>query len=263
MGQWGVPSRRDFLTAIGAAALGSHRVQGAPVPGAPVPGSQVPGSQVQGPPSRRAGGPRSNEFVFARLRYNSGDWDYNSKVAANVLDALVQYTTIPVYPEEVVITADSEELLSFPFVFMTGHTLVRFSAADRQNLVDFVENGGLLFSDDCNHDINGLYAKSFEEEMRRAFPGPKTLDKLPNSHPIFRSFFTFPDGPPQTSHELNGWGDDIVHEYVRSIERNNRLGVLYSNKDYGCEWDYDWRNKRFRAEDNTKFAVNVVVYAMT
>ena len=32
------------------------------------------------------------------------------------------------------------------------------------------------------------------------------------------------------------------------------LGVLYSNKDYGCEWDYDWRNKRFQREDNTKFA---------
>ena len=39
--------------------------------------------------------------------------------------------------------------------------------------------------------------------------------------------------------------------------------MLYSNKDYGCEWDYDWRNKRFLAEDNTKFAVNIVMYALT
>ena len=39
--------------------------------------------------------------------------------------------------------------------------------------------------------------------------------------------------------------------------------MLYSNKDYGCEWDYDWRNKRFLAEDNTKFAVNIVIYALT
>ena len=47
------------------------------------------------------------------------------------------------------------------------------------------------------------------------------------------------------------------------IECRGRLGVLYSNKDYGCEWDYDWRNKRFRRDDNTRFAVNLVVYAMT
>ena len=65
---------------------------------------------------------------------------------------------------------------------------------------------------------------------------------------------------------------DMVHDYLRGISARRRggnrdsagrLGVLYSNKDYGCEWDYDWRNKRFRSEDNTRFAVNLVVYTMT
>src|SRR6476659_1701327 len=104
--------------------------------------------------------PTAAEFVFARLRYDSGDWDYNPKVAANVLNSLVEYTTIPVFPEEVVITADSPELLAFPFLFMTGHKLVRFSREERDQLRLFVEQGGFLFSDDCNHDVNGLYAKS-------------------------------------------------------------------------------------------------------
>jgi Domain of unknown function (DUF4159) len=207
--------------------------------------------------------PKGSEFVFARLRYDSGDWDYNSKVAANVLNSIVEYTNIPVYPEEVVITADSRDLLSFPFLFMTGHKLVRFSREEREQLKVFVEQGGLLFSDDCNHDVNGLYAKSFEQEMRTIFPEPGTLAKLPQHHGLYRAFFTFPDGPPTTSHELNGWGDDIVHDYLRAVMHRGRIGVLYSNKDYGCEWDYDWRNKRFQREDNTKFAVNIVVYAMT
>ena len=43
-------------------------------------------------PTPAALNPRGFEFVFARLRYDSGDWDYNPKVAANVLDAVVQYT---------------------------------------------------------------------------------------------------------------------------------------------------------------------------
>ena len=208
------------------------------------------------------GKPRAHEFVFARLRYESGDWDYNPKVAANFLNSVVEYTNIPVYPEEVVITADSEELLSFPFLFMTGHKLVRFSEAERAQLRRFVERGGLLFSDDCNHDVSGLYATSFEQEMRLAFPSGGAMDKLPRNHPIYRSFFQFPDGPPQTAHELNGWGDDLVHDYLRGVSVKNRLGVLYSNKDYGCEWDYDWRNKRFQRDDNTRFGVNIVVYAM-
>ena len=213
-----------------------------------------------GPRQRR---PKASEFVFARLRYDSGDWDYNPKVAANVLNSLVEYTTIPVYGEEVVITADSKELLAFPFLFMTGHKLVRFSREERDRLRVFVEEGGFLFSDDCNHDVNGLFAKSFEEEMHIVFPGSSTLAKLPRRHGIYHCFFPFPDGPPTTSHELNGWGDDIVHDYLRAVEHRGRVGVLYSNKDYGCEWDYDWRNKRFQREDNTKFAVNIVVYAMT
>ena len=215
------------------------------------------------PARPRLGRPRADEFVFARLRYDSGDWDYNPKVAANVLNSVVEYTNIPVYQEEVVITADSDELGGFPFLFMTGHKLVRFSDKERERLRRYVEQGGLLFSDDCNHDVAGLYATSFEGEMKRIFPGPNTLAKLPNTHRIYRSFFAFPDGPPQTAHELNGWGDDLVHDYLRGVEHDGRLGVLYSNKDYGCEWDYDWRNKRFQRDDNTKFSVNVVVYAMT
>ena len=53
---------------------------------------------------------RFYEFTFARLRYNSGDWDYNPKVCSNLLDAVVQYTDIPVNQQEIVITADSAEL---------------------------------------------------------------------------------------------------------------------------------------------------------
>ncbi len=208
------------------------------------------------------GRPRGSEFVFARLRYESGDWDYNPKVAANVLNSVLEYTTIPVYPEEVVIDASSEDLLAFPFLFMTGHKLVRFSAGERDKLRTFVEQGGFLFSDDCNHDVNGLYARSFEQEMKAIFGAGGAMPKLPRRHPLYGSFFVFDDGPPTTSHELNGWGDDIVHDYLRAVEQRGRIGVLYSNKDYGCEWDYDWRNKRFQREDNTKFAVNIVVYAM-
>ncbi|MGE0041913.1 MAG: DUF4159 domain-containing protein [Vicinamibacterales bacterium] len=237
-------SRRRFVQAAGAALAGLA----------------AGGGSAAAQPAR--GGPRGSEFVFARLRYDSGDWDYNPKVAANVLNSVVEYTNIPVYPEEVIIAADSDELLAFPFLFMTGHKLVRFSDAERERLRAFVAGGGLLFSDDCNHDVAGLYAVSFEHEMRAAFPGPGTLDKLPNDHALYRTFFRFPDGPPQTAHELNGWGDDLVHDYLRAVEHDGRVGVLYSNKDYGCEWDYDWRNKRFQRDDNTRFAVNIVVYAM-
>jgi hypothetical protein len=213
------------------------------------------------PREARAAAAPDYDFWFTRLMYNSGDWDVDQRMPANMIMSLIEYTSLRVDPQEHVIALSDPRMLTAPFCYLAGHKLVEFDAAERSNFARYVNNGGFVMVDDCNHDIDGLFARSFESEMDAIF-GPGALRRLPDDHPIYSSFFHF-DGPPATGFELNGWGDDLVHEYLRGIEINGRLGVLYSNKDYGCEWDYDWRNKRWLAEDNTKFAVNIAVYALT
>jgi len=203
----------------------------------------------------------SSKFTFTRLRYRSGDWDTDQRMPANLLNSLIEYTTVPVHLQEKVIDLSSNELFNAPFCYLSGHKLVQFDAQESAFFKKYVQNGGFIFVDDCNHDIDGLFAKSFETQMSSLF-GPEALRKIPSTHDIYRSFFQFEKGPPTTSFELNGWGDDLVHDYLKAIEINGRIAVLYSNKDYGCEWDYDFRNKRFLAEDNTKFGVNIIMYAM-
>ncbi len=201
------------------------------------------------------------DFVFSRLQYDSGDWDLvDPRMPANLLDSIVAYTTISVDPREAVVSLASPALFDAAFCYLSGHKLVQFGDRERANFETYVRRGGFVFVDDCNHDIDGLFAKSFEAQMAACF-GPAALAKIPNSHPLYRAFFRF-DGPPTTSFELNGWGDDLVHDYLKAVEIDGRIRVLYSNKDYGCEWDYDYRNKRFLAEDNTKFGVNIVAYAL-
>jgi len=201
-------------------------------------------------------------FTFTRLQYASGDWDVDQRMPANLLHSLVEYTTIDIDPRERVVPLASQGVFDARFGYIAGHRLVEFTGAERSNFERFVRRGGFVLADDCNHDIDGLFARSFEAEMAAIF-GPEALVKLPNDHELYRSFFDFPDGPPTTGLELNGWGDDLVHEYLKAIVLGGRIAVLYSNKDYGCEWDYDFRNKRFLAQDNTRFGVNIVVYAMT
>lgn len=203
----------------------------------------------------------SARFTFARIKYQSGNWDTDQRMPANLLNSLVEYTTIPINQEEKIVNLSDNELFLYPFTYLSGHKLVQFNKQEGINFKKYVENGGFVFVDDCNHDIDGLFAKSFEAQMSSLF-GPTALKKIPNTHEIYHSFFKFEKGPPTTSFELNGWGDDLVHDYLKAIEINGRIGVLYSNKDYGCEWDYDFRNKRFYAEDNTKFGVNIILYAM-
>lgn len=202
-----------------------------------------------------------SKFTFARIKYRSGDWDTDQRMPSNLLNSLVEYTTIPINNEEKVVELSSNELFLHPFSYLSGHKLVQFDQQEKLNFKKYVENGGFVFVDDCNHDIDGLFARSFEAQMSSIF-GQAALKKIPNDHEIYQSFFKFEKGPPTTSFELNGWGDDLVHDYLKAIEINGRIGVLYSNKDYGCEWDYDFRNKRFYAEDNTKFGVNIIIYAM-
>ena len=181
---------------------------------------------------------------------------------ANLIHSLIQYTTLEVDTEERVVALSDRAMLRSPFCYLSGHRLVQFTEAERENFETYVRHGGFVFVDDCNHDIDGLFARSFEMQMAEIF-GSEALRKIPNDHPLYHSFFHFEDGPPTTSVELNGWGDDLVHDYLKAIEVDSRIGVLYSNKDYGCEWDYDFRNKRWLAEDNTKFGVNLVMYALT
>lgn len=199
-------------------------------------------------------------FVFCTAQYESGDWDSAPLVPANIIDTIARYTTIDVAPTGVIVPLASDDLLRYPLVYLTGHLPVRFTDAERRTLRRLIDRGGMLFVDDHNHDIDGAFHRTATEEIARAI-GPLTL--LPNDHDLYGAFFPFTEGPPTTSHELNGWGDNLVHKQLSAVVRNGRIAVLYSNKDYSSEWNYHPENKRFLSVDNTKFAVNLIVYALT
>jgi hypothetical protein len=118
----------------------------------------------------------------------------------------------------------------------------------------------MLFVDDHNHDIGGVFHNTATEELTTT---AGRLEDLPNTHELYSCFFQFPDGPPATSHELNGWGDNLVHDHLQAVTRDGRIEVLYSSKDYSSEWGYRPDTKRFLAVDNTRFGVNIIVYALT
>ena len=201
-----------------------------------------------------------SEFVFATAQYESGDWDSAPLVPANIIDTIARYTSIQVAPSGVIVPLASPALFRYPLIYLTGHLPVRFTTEERTNLQRYGERGGMLFVDDHNHDIDGTFHKTATEELTRTYG---VLKPLPKAHALYKSFFVFDDGPPATSHELNGWGDNLVHKTLSGVERNGHLVLLYSSKDYSSEWNYHPENKRFLSVDNTRFAVNIVVYALT
>ena len=201
-----------------------------------------------------------SRFVFATAQYESGDWDSAPLVPANVIDSVARYTELDVAPTGVVVPLSSDAAFGYPLLYLTGHLPVRFSDAERATLKRYVDRGGMVFVDDHNHDIDGTFHKTATEEIVRTLG---KLVELPNDHALYSAFFKFDDGPPTTSHELNGWGDNLVHKHLSAVMRGDRIGLLYSSKDYSSEWSYHPESKRFQSVDNTKFAVNIVVYALT
>jgi hypothetical protein len=162
----------------------------------------------------------------------------------------------------VIVDLSSPEVFDHPFLYLTGHLPVFFDDVESRNLVDFVERGGMIFIDDHNHDIDGAFHRSVTSELERLF-GSDALQPVPNDHELYSSFFVFEDGPPITGHELSGWGDGLIHRNLFQVEVDGRIGVLYSSKDYSSEWSYHAENKRFLAVDNTRFGVNILVYALS
>jgi hypothetical protein len=201
-----------------------------------------------------------SRFVFATAEYASGDWESAPALPENLIDSLARYTAIDVAPVGVNVKLGADELFDYPFVWLTGHLPVRFTDVERRNVKRYVERGGFLMVDDHNHDITGVFHKTATEEIERLF-GPMT--RLPKDHELYRAFFVFEDGPPNTHHELNGYGDDLLHKYLDAVIVNGRIGLLYSSKDYSSEWNFHAETKRFMQQDPTKFGVNLIVYALT
>ena len=135
---------------------------------------------------------------------------------SNLLDSLVAYTTIQIDPHEAVVPLGSKEVLDAPFIYLSGHRLVQFTDRERENFEAYVRRGGFVLADDCNHDIDGYSPKLRDADGRHLRAG--RAQEIPNDHPLYRAFFQFDKGPPTTSFELNGWGDDLVHDYLRGIE---------------------------------------------
>lgn len=199
-------------------------------------------------------------FVFATGRYQSGDWDSAPLVPANLIDSVARYTTVDVAPTGVIVDLASVDLFDYPLIYLTGHLPFFFSSAERRMVQKYLDRGGMLFVDDHNHDTAGVFHRTATAELTRT---AGRLADLPNNHELYSCFFAFPDGPPNTNHELNGWGDNLIHKHLQAVTHDNRIEVLYSSKDYSSEWGCHPDSKRMMQFDNTKFGVNIIVYALT
>lgn len=194
-------------------------------------------------------------LAIGRLQYDGGgDWYANPSSLPNLLTEIDRRTTIRVEERERVVRLTDPELWDLPYLYMTGHGNVRFSAEEVRTLRLYLESGGFLHADD-NYGMD----ESFRREISRVFPDRELAD-VPLDHPVYRAVYAFPQGLPKI-HEHDGLPARGLGIFV-----DGRLAVFYSyQSDLGDGWeDPDvHRDPAGLREASIRMGVNLFVYAVT
>ena len=129
---------------------------------------------------------------MALLKYSGGgDWYSNPTALPNLAEFCNRQLYTNFDPDYATVEVGSAELFNYSFVHMTGHGNVVFSAAEAENLRNYLMAGGFLHIDD-NYGMDPYVRKA----MKLVFPGQEFVE-LPFDHGIYHQKFEFKMGLPK------------------------------------------------------------------
>lgn len=189
----------------------------------------------------------AQNLQIATLKYRGGgDWYSNPTALPNLVRFANQQLGTTISQQIATVEVGSQQILNYPYVYMTGHGNVIFSSQEAENLRNYLIGGGFLHIDD-NYGISTYIRR----EITKVFPDHELVE-LPFSHPVYHQRYSFPNGlpkihvhddkPPQGfgiiyegrlvlffSYESdlgNGWEDRIVHGNPEEVRQQAlRMGA--------------------------------------
>ena len=162
-------------------------------------------------------------------------------------------------------------IMEAPMIYMTGNDAVlQISDTEKTNLGDYLKNGGFLYAEEIRQSDaeNGLDGKEagvsgtpFDRQFKALMKDPQVLgsdgskwQKVPKSHPLYYSFWDFPDGPP-----MGGAPGGNVFD-LEMLELRGRVAVVFSDLNVSWYWGDPLADAR---ERGLQFGVNLIVYSLT
>jgi hypothetical protein len=199
---------------------------------------------------------QESTVAIARVKYQGGgDWYSDEESLVELLAFARQHTLLDVGPQEEVVELTSDKVFSYPYLYLTGHGNVTFSAAEADRLRRYLLKGGFLHIDD-NYGLD----EYIREELKKVFP-EKSLVEVPFDHPIYHTRYDFSGGLPKI-HEHDG-------ERPRGyglLDDSGRLMVFYTYEtDLGDGWEPAsvHNNPPEKRQAALRMGVNILTYAMT
>jgi hypothetical protein len=198
----------------------------------------------------------SDGLIIARLKYSGGgDWYNDPSAEVNLLRFISQnFPNIKTNPVYKFVDISSDEIFSYPILFLTGHGNVVFSIEEAKRLRTYLENGGFLFIDD-DYGLD----KAIRREMKKVF-SDKEFVELPFNQKIFTTPYRFENGAPK------------IHEHDKkptqtfAIFIGNRIAVIYtheSNPSDGWADKEVHNNPEEKRLEALKFGANLIIFALS
>jgi len=167
----------------------------------------------------------SQEIAVAKYA-GGGDWYANPTSLPNLVKFCNQNINTILNTTIGTVEVGSTEIFTYPFIHMTGHGNVVFSANDVINLRNYLTSGGFLHIDD-NYGMDEFIRK----EIKKVFPD-NSLMVIPANHIIFQKPYAFPNGLPKI-HE-----HDNKQPKAFGIFIEDRIVLLYTyESDLGDGWE--------------------------
>lgn len=222
------------------------------------------GLVIQDPTDRQ----KVKGFVYLATAWgNDLEPTFSSAVKAvpNLVDAINVQTGISARVDDHLFI-DSAELFRTPFVYITANEAFELTEREIKSLGEYMRQGGFVFADNAVPTARyGPAEASLRQIFRDALGAQGQLQRIPNSHPIYHSFYDFDDGPP-VGEEMGG-GSAIGYAelfipkpvyFLEGIFLGDRLVAVYSDMGYCHIWARDFGN-----EPQLRFGINVVIFALT
>jgi hypothetical protein len=178
-------------------------------------------------------------ILLSKLRYD-GDWDFRPRAVANLTKYASHELERPLNWQVVGLDRSALEWSDSPVLYIAGEHAPQFSDADLAKLRDFVDMGGMLFTQsDRGSEEFDRFAASL---ANRLFPS-LSLAPLPPDAAIYSSMFTL--NPPEGSR-------------LSAVSNGARLLMVHSSGDLSRQW-----NERYEksAPTSLQLGTDIAVYA--
>ena len=224
-------------------------------------------------PEFRGNTPYDGRFTFVRIKYRGyggftgqgPGWSHDYPRAESHLMRIMQEITSlrPFIESDLaiggnVLALDDPELMKYPVAYFSEPGYWQPTEAEVTGFRNYLKKGGFVIFDDFQGPGHWM---NFTHQMQRVLPGVEVL-RLPDSHPIFDSFF-------KVNLDLLATQYNSRPVYYAIFEDNNPdkrlIAIVNFENDVGEYWEYS--NRGFApipvSNEAYKLGVNYLIYALT